>query len=106
VLETLYKTRTPAIGKSECYELSVKALPGRGKRVFAFREVHGWWDESTKTFIHQSTTIDTAEEGVPIEEAQAMYLKTRTGRARSGFVHSFSPDYCRDKPHNYRLIAG
>ncbi len=104
MLETLYKTHTPEVGKSECYELSVKALPGTGPRVYAFREDHGWWDDSTKTFIHQVTTIDTAQEGVPFEEAQDMYAKARANLARNGFVHSFAPDFYGDKPYEYQSI--
>lgn len=105
MLETLYKTRTPEVRKSECYELSLKALPGTSPRCYAFREDHGWWDEGTKTFIHHVTTIDTAEEGVTFEEAQAMYVKARMNRAQSGFVHSFAPDYYGDKPYEYQLLA-
>lgn len=104
MLETLYKTRTPEVGKSECYELSLKALAGNGPRVYAFREDHGWWDESTKAFIHQVTTINTAEEGITFEEAQVMYEKARANRAQSGFVHSFAPDYYGDKAYEYQLI--
>ena len=104
MLETLYKTSTPEVGKSECYELFLKALPGTSPRCYAFREDHGWWDESTKTFIHHVTTISTAEEGTTFEEAEAMYRKARSNRAQSGFVHSFAPDYYGDKPYDYQLI--
>ena len=104
MLETLYKTSTPEVGKSECYELFLKALPGTSPRRYAFREDHGWWDESTKTFIHHVTTISTAEEGITFEEAEAMYRKARSNRAQSGFVHSFAPDYYGDKPYDYQLI--
>jgi hypothetical protein len=104
MLETLYKTSTPEVGKSECYELSVKAIPGPGQRVYAFREDHGWWDENTKTFVQHITTINTEQEGVSFEEAQEMLAKARANRARSGFVHSFAPDYYRDKPYEYQLI--
>lgn len=104
MLETLYKTSTPEVGKSECYELSLKALPGTGPRGYAFREDHGWWDDSTKKFIHHVTTINTAEEGVTFEEAEAMYMKARSNRAQSGFVHSFAPDYYGDKPYEHQLL--
>ncbi|MGA9071464.1 MAG: hypothetical protein WB424_14460 [Terracidiphilus sp.] len=104
MLETLYKTSTPEAGKSECYELSVKALPGTSPRCYAFREDHGWWDDSTKTFIHHVTTINTVEEGVTFEEAEAVYQKARVNRAQSGFVHSFAPDFSGDRPHVYQLL--
>jgi hypothetical protein len=102
--ETLYKTSSPEVGKSECYELSLKVLPGVEARVYAFQEDHGWWDERTKTFIHHVTTIDTAQEGVTLEEAEAMYAKARANRAKSGFVHSFAPDYYGDKPYEYQFL--
>jgi hypothetical protein len=104
MLETLYKTKTPELGKSECYEISLKALPGTLPHSYAFREDHGWWDDSTKIFIHQVTTINTAEEGITFEEAEAMYVKARTNRVKSGFVHSFAPDYYGDKPYEYQLL--
>jgi len=104
MLETLYKTRTPEVGKSECYEISLKALPGAGPRVFAFREDHGWWDDSTKTFVHHVTTINSAEERITFEEAQSMYAKARANRAQNGFVHSFAPDFYGDKPFEYQII--
>jgi hypothetical protein len=104
MLETLYKTCTPEVGKSECYELSLHALPGTGPRLYAIREDHGWWDQSTKTFIHHVNTLNTSEEGVTFEEAQAMYMKARDSRVRSGFVHSFAPDYYGDKPYEYQVL--
>lgn len=104
MVETLYKTSTAEAEKSECYELSLHALPGTGPRLYAIREDHGWWDESTKTFIHHVTTLNTAEEGVTYGEAQAMYMKARESRVRSGFVHSFAPDPYGEKPHEYRLL--
>lgn len=106
MIETLYMTPTPEAGKSECYELSVKAIPGQGTgpRLDAFREDHGWWDESTKTFVHHVTTINTEQEGVSLEEAQEMYVKAKANRAGSGFVHCFAPDYYGDTPYEYQLI--
>lgn len=104
MFETLYKTDRPELRKSKCYELSLHALPGTGPRTYAIREVHGWWDESMKTFIHHVTTLNTSEEGVTFEEAQAMYMKARESRVRSGFVHSFSPNYYGDKPYEYRHL--
>lgn len=104
MLETLYKTSSPEVGQSECYELSLKAVPGTNPRGYAFREDHGWWDDSSKTFIHHITTINTAEEGISFEDAKAMYVEARTNRALSGFVHSFAPNYYGDKPHEYNLL--
>jgi hypothetical protein len=100
MLETLYKTSTPEEGKSECYELSLKMLPGISAHRHYVREDHGWWDDSTKTFIHYVETLNTAAEGVTSEEAEEIYRKARTNRANSGFVHSFSPFW----PSGYQLI--
>jgi len=64
-------------------------------------------DGGTKAqdFHSPRTTIDTAEEGVTFEEAQAVYVKARMNRAQSGFVHSFAPDYYGDKPYEYQFLA-
>lgn len=101
MVETLYKTSTPEVGKSESYELSLKQLPGVvGPRRSYVKEDHGWWVDRSETFIHHITTLNTAEEGVTYEEAEARYMKARANRAKSGFVHSFSPAW----PGGYQLI--
>jgi hypothetical protein len=99
--ETLYKTRTPEVGKSESYELSLKQLPGVvGPRRSYVKEDHGRWVDHSETFIHHITTLNTAEEGVTYEEAETIYTEARANRAKSGFVHSFSPAW----PGGYQLI--
>ncbi len=100
MLETLYKTDSPEVGKSESYEISLKMLPGSGPRRHYVKEDHGWWDDSTKIFIHHVTTLNTAEEGTTFEEAEAMYAEARMNRAKSGFVYSFSPFW----PGGYQRI--
>ncbi len=102
--ETLYKTSSPEAEKSECCEISLDSVPGNGTRVYSYREDHGWWDESSREFKHQVIRIDTAEEGVTYEEAQAMYAKARTKLAQSGFIHSFAPDPYSYEPYKYELI--
>ncbi|MGA8090292.1 MAG: hypothetical protein WCA10_23670 [Terracidiphilus sp.] len=102
--ETLYKTSSPEEEKSECCEIFLEPLPGSGTRVYTFSEDHGWWDESTKKFVHQVTRINTTEEGVTYEEAHAMYLKAKTKLAQSGFIHSFAPDPYSYKSHKYEFI--
>jgi len=104
MLETLYKTSAPEVGKSECYELSLKMLPGSGPRRHYVKEDHGWWDETTKTFIHHVTTLNTAEEGATYEEAKVIFMNARSNRAQSGFVHSFAPDCFGDEPFEYQLL--
>jgi hypothetical protein len=104
MLETLYKTICPELGKSECYELLLRDQPGTALQAYTFREDHGWWDECTKTFIHHATTFGTTEKGVAFEVAAALYVEARNRLARSGFVHSFTPDFYRDKPLEYRLL--
>lgn len=90
--ETLYKSATPTESLSEYYELMISAAPEKGRGKFAFKELHGWWDESAKKPIHSLTTI-SPEEGLSYDEARKMSEVHRAYRAGGGFVHSFSIDY-------------
>jgi hypothetical protein len=101
MLETLYKTDNPMAEVSECYEISV--LPRKGEPVgFAFREDHGWWDESEKHFKH-SVTIYNPDEATTLEEAGTLYRVHRLHLARNGFLHSFTP-VIPGGGHEYELI--
>src|ERR1017187_10788952 len=82
--ETLYQTDKPEKNKSECYELSVKTIPGlMGERVWTFREFHGWWNDVSKEYEMSRTTINTEEEGIRLEEAHHMLNETKTHLVRS-----------------------
>lgn len=103
-VETLYKTKTPEKEKSECYELVINHVPGVAPRIHGFLEMHGWWDEASKTYVLSRTTINTKEEPLTLEEAEKMLNDAKSYLARNGFVHSFSPDPFSDNPHHYELI--
>jgi hypothetical protein len=106
--ETLYQTDKPEKNKSECYELSVKTIPGlMGERVWAFREFHGWWNDVSKEYEMSRTTINTEEEGITLEEAHHLLNETKAHLERNGFVHSFSPDYegRGNGQHVYELLV-
>lgn len=100
MVETLYQTQNPLRGMAECYELILKKKDTGG---FIFSERHGWWDDPTKEFRLQRTTIEP-EEGMSYDEALDMYKAARKYHARGGFVHAYSPDYYGDNEHEYQVI--
>ena len=93
--ETLYKTDTPEDLVTEFYEIAVVARSGKDSPGYIFIEKHGWWDETSQRPKHSLTTI-CPDEGLTLEQARDIYRARRENRARSGFIHSFSPD-----PHGH-----
>jgi hypothetical protein len=104
MVETLYKTDTPEVGVSECYELVILAEASKGPGGYSFKEIHGWWDDNDKRFINNVVTINP-DEDLTWEEAERMYKAARLNRARSGFIHAFSPDYSGQGTNSYERIA-
>jgi hypothetical protein len=108
MLETLYKTKTPEevpAEKAEYYELVLdQETDPNGQTMHFVRELHGWWSEEQKRPINNLQTY-SPEEGYPTwEEAYERYKQQRASRAKSGFVHSFSPHYYGDRKYEYELI--
>jgi hypothetical protein len=104
MVETLYKTHTPEVGVSECYELVILSKSGHGPGGYTFKEIYGWWDDAEKRFINKVVTINP-EDDLTWEQAQEMYRAARQNRARNGFVHAFSPDYSGRGQHSYEHIS-
>lgn len=86
---TLYKTATPEKFVSEYYEMAILHRPGGNQSEYVFIELHGWWDESQKQAMHNTTTI-CPEEGMTFEEAQKMYDEHVNDKAHCGFVYAFT----------------
>jgi hypothetical protein len=103
MIETLYATRSPEKGISECYVLVFTSRPATGRKAYVFMEEHGHWDRNLKRFLHEVSSIH-AEEEMTYEEALAIYRATRQKLALRGFIHSFVPDCNRNRPHAYRLF--
>jgi hypothetical protein len=97
MIETLYKTTLPEKGKSECYVLVLTSRLASGRRVFAFMEEHGKWNNSLMRFLHEVKSV-SAEEGLTGEDALKMYKSSKENLAKLGFVHSFVPDCCPTIP--------
>jgi hypothetical protein len=94
MIETLYKTANPEREKSECYVLVLTSRVASGRRVFAFMEEHGKWDDGFMRFLFQVNSV-SAEEGLTYDEALEMYKASKQNLAEKGFVHSFVPDCAR-----------
>ena len=94
MIETLYKTRTPEKGKSECYVLVFTTRAASGGRAYAFMEEHGQWNDDLQR-IHFKVKSISAEEQLTYERARAMYETAKHDLAGKGFIHSFAPDDLR-----------
>jgi len=103
MIETLFKTKTPEKGKSECYVLVLTSRPASGRKVFHFMAEHGHWDIRSKRFVREVSSINTEDE-TTYEDALVMYNTTRQKLAELGFIHTFVPDCSCKGPHAYRLF--
>ena len=89
-LETLYRTKTPDQHTSECYELVLRKKPVGNQYAYFLKEVHGWWDDPMKEFLHKQTSF-APDDGYPTqEEALDRYNQQRSIRAKDGFIYSFT----------------
>jgi|GEM_PF-6035128 hypothetical protein len=104
MIETLYKTETPVRGESECYVLVLTSRASTGRKIYAFMQEHGQWDETLGSFAYTVDSIG-ASDTLTHEEGRALYEEAKSNLARKGFVHAFQPDYVRKGPQNYRCYA-
>src|ERR1700761_2227659 len=95
MLETLYKIRDPEtapVEDAEYYELILAAKKVNGRVAYFIREIHGWWDDERKRHVNSYKTLAPEKGYATVDEAHGRYKEQRLVRARSGFVHSLSPD--------------
>ena len=102
MIETLYKTRTPEKGKSECYVLVFTTRAASGGRAYAFMEEHGQWNDDLQR-IHFKVKSISAEEQLTYERARAMYESAKSDLAGKGFIHSFAPGDVSNNAHSEQL---
>ena len=100
MIETLYKTKTPEKGRSECYVLVLTARPASEGKVYVFMEEHGRWDDGFERFIYEVTSIST-ECDLTHKEALGMYDKAKQKLAERGFVHAFVQDNIRKQAREH-----
>ncbi len=104
MIETLYKTETPVRGESECYVLVLTSRASTGRKIYAFMQQHGQWDDTYQRFVYTIESIG-ASDTLSHQEGQALYEEAKRKLARNGFVHAFQPDCVRKGPQNYRCYA-
>jgi hypothetical protein len=101
--KTLYRIPNPEWGVSEGYEIVVDAFPGPvpdPHRRWFVRELHGWWEEATKTYHHKVETLHPTDtvHFLTIDEAIHEANQQVLLRARDGFRFLFTIDYMKSEP--------
>lgn len=104
MIETLYKTETPVRGESECYVLVLTSRASTGRKIYAFMQEHGQWDETLESFAYKVDSIG-ASDTLTRDEGLALYEEAKHRLSSKGFVHAFQPDFVRNGPQNYRYYA-
>ncbi len=97
MIETFYQTDQPVKGVSECYVLVLTSRASSGRKVYAFMQEHGQWNDQHGRFIYEVDTIGTGET-LSHQEALALYHEAKRELAERGFVHAFLPDDKRKAP--------
>lgn len=95
--KTVYRTPNPEAGVSEAYEIFIDVVHGAPdpQRCWIVREIHGYYDEEKKAFIHKVETLHpnepqhflTLEEAVREADQQVWF------RAGQGFHFPFTMNY-------------
>jgi hypothetical protein len=66
-------------------------------------EEHGQWDEGSEC-LHFTVSSMNPEEGMPYEDAHALYSAAKQRLAKLGFIYSSVADYRRKAAREYRLL--
>jgi len=94
--KTVYRTPNPEYGVSEAYEILIEPVPRvLGSRGWVVREIHGYYEEATKTYHHKVETLHpnepqhfrTFEEAMSVADQQVLF------RAKEGFHFLFMMNY-------------
>jgi len=90
--QVLYKIPNPQSNPTaELYSVNATILPTATDPVkrWVMKEIHGWWDEETKTFLNQVTTFlpNETKHAVSIDEALEQVKAQILVRVRSGFKY-------------------
>jgi len=101
--KTLYRTPNPEWGISEGYEIIIEAFPGPvpdPQRRWFVRELHGWWEEATKTYHYKVETLRPTDPKHfrTINEAAREADEQVLLRAKDGFRFLFTLDYTKQEP--------
>lgn len=103
MVETFYRTELPVKGVSECYVLVLTSRAASGRKVYLFMEEHGQWDEASENM--QFTVSSTVpEDGMPYDDAVALYNAAKQRLAKLGFTYSSVTDYLRKTAQEYRSL--
>src|SRR5215472_16863232 len=92
--KTVYRTPNPEHGISEDYEISIEPAPGAPdpQRCWIVRELHGYYEEATKTYHQNVETLHPNEPPhfLTLEEAIREADKQVLFRAKEGFHFLFT----------------
>jgi hypothetical protein len=101
--KTVYRTPNPEWDVSESYEILIEVVPDAPdpQRCWVVRELHGYFEEATKTYHHQVETLHPNEPRhfLTFEEVMRAANQQVLLRATQGFRFLFTMNY--DNPPWY-----
>jgi hypothetical protein len=103
MIETFYRTELPVKGVSERYVLVLTSRAASGRKAYLFMEEHGQWDEASERLRYELSSINP-EDGMPYEDALALYNTAKQRLANLGFIYSSVADLRRNPAREYRLL--
>lgn len=103
--KTIFRTPTPEFEISETYEIFIKPVPGvpDPHECWIVREMHGWYDQRTKSFLYKVETLEPADKRhfLTCEEAINQANLHVLLRAKDGFRFLFIMRYTEPSPPWY-----
>ncbi|MGA8728047.1 MAG: hypothetical protein WB608_04795 [Terracidiphilus sp.] len=103
MVETFYRIELPVKGVSECYVLVLTSRAASGRKVYLFMEEHGQLDDGSGRF-HYEVSSNNPEDGMPYEDALALYNTAKQRLEKLGFIYSFVKQYIRKTPREVRQL--
>lgn len=106
LIETLYKTKTPetTAWADHFFEFTLGEETVDGKLGYFVRETQCRWDPAAKHTVRIQYTLSPRGGFATVEEAYELYQQRRTGRAKRGFVHSYTPNFEAARHRKYVCI--
>jgi hypothetical protein len=106
--KSVYQKPNPELYISESYSIFIESVANTADpaRCWIVRETHGWYDDTTKTFLHKVETLHPIDplHFMTFEEAQKAADRQVLLRAKSGFRFLFTMGNDKDWHQRFEVI--